>query len=349
MVKIEQHGLSGRKILLCLLLCILAGISLLLSSRVLGEDLQLEIELLPAAEAGGLYIELGEIALLRGDSDLVARLQEVKVGSIPRPGYTSYLGAGQIKYKLRRAGFSPDDFVFRGAARTEVTGDYREITSGQLQEFLLPWIKDELCFFFGVERFEDFPPETEIVIKPAGLNNGGLLVPAGDVYLEPESVNSGRPWGKKNIGFTVYVEGEEYKTIYRTFDIRFYLPVYSLKEDVSRGQLLSKALLVREKRELSHLLEPPLLKLEEITGKKAKRMLPRGEIITPGLLVIPPLVERGQMVKMIVRYKALQIQITVEALEDGFLNETIRVRNNRSGKVVQATVMGPAFVYKELK
>ncbi|MEC9489228.1 MAG: flagellar basal body P-ring formation chaperone FlgA [Halanaerobium sp.] len=333
---------------------LLAGLFIILSLSILGAgpvrgQEPVNIELLPSAEAAGLNIELGEVARLTGDLSQIGELEKIDLGSLPRPGYTAILGLSQVKYRLRQSGLAPEDYTFSGADRVEVAGKYQEVDTDLLEELLLPSIMDELCNYFDLQTFDQFPPETELVLEAAGFNSGKIIIPAGDIYLEADSVNSRKPWGRKSIGFIVYIEGREYKKVYRTFEIRLNLPVYVTKSDISHGQIINNSLLYRKVRDISGLHKPPLLNLDQIVGKEARRRLNRGTVLTADMLVSPPLVERGERVNLVVRYKAMRIRITVEALEDGFLNETVAVRNTQSGKVVQAVVKGPDYVYLELE
>ena len=57
------------------------------------------------------------------------------------------------------------------------------------------------------------------------------------------------------------------------------------------------------------------------------------------MLELPLLVRRGDLVKMISTGGTISVDAEVEALGDGYSQQTIRVRNTRSGKMLSATVL----------
>ncbi len=73
-------------------------------------------------------------------------------------------------------------------------------------------------------------------------------------------------------------------------------------------------------------------------GLCVKRAMNAGEVITRTLLGPPPLVERGQIVRLIYQSPGLLVSARAEALESGAWGETIRVRPLDARKACQGVV-----------
>src|SRR5690606_19977912 len=82
----------------------------------------------------------------------------------------------------------------------------------------------------------------------------------------------------------------------------------------------------------------------EVIGMAAKRRIRAGQTITPALLEQAMAVKRGQPVKIVASQDGIEASTSGEALSDGLPDEIIRVRNVRSGKVIDAKVVEEGVV-----
>ena len=78
-----------------------------------------------------------------------------------------------------------------------------------------------------------------------------------------------------------------------------------------------------------------------VLGKELKRPLRLGTIIKASDLQEPKYVNRGDVVKLIAQTGNLLVSSEGTALTDGLLGEQIRVRNEKSRRIVDARVSGP--------
>ena len=81
--------------------------------------------------------------------------------------------------------------------------------------------------------------------------------------------------------------------------------------------------------------------LKDIVGKISARFIKEGELLTEDMIKSPPLVRRGDLVQVIATDgKGIVISTIGKALDNGFLNNTIRIMNIKSGKVFIGEVRG---------
>ncbi len=86
---------------------------------------------------------------------------------------------------------------------------------------------------------------------------------------------------------------------------------------------------------------------EALYGTLTSRIVGTGEILTPQLIEVPPLIRRGQQVTVLARTGALEVRQTGMALADAGLAQRIRVQTGSGGpggRPVEAVVRAPDLV-----
>ena len=122
------------------------------------------------------------------------------------------------------------------------------------------------------------------------------------------------------------------------------LPVVHAATIIDRGQPLTAADLRLEPINIGKAQRGYFNRLDDVTGKTAKRRIRAGQLLTPTLLSLPLAVRRGQPVKIVASHDGIEASTSGEALTDGQPGEVIRVRNVRSGKVIEAKVIEEGVV-----
>lgn len=111
------------------------------------------------------------------------------------------------------------------------------------------------------------------------------------------------------------------------------------RHSLRRGQLLGASDLRIEQRESSGLPASYLTRPEEAIGLTLRRAVPGGAVLNPATLDAPRAVRRGDLVTLIAGTGSVVVKSEGHAIEDGTLNERVRVRT-RSGRIVEGTA-GP--------
>jgi len=129
------------------------------------------------------------------------------------------------------------------------------------------------------------------------------------------------------------------------FKIRFRLSAL-LKVPVARTTIPQGDILRSEKftYEWLELKSEPILDLDSVSGKRLVRRLPRGQYLKKSDVHEPFLVERGQMVDVILMTGSLQLRGQARALASGRLGQSVPVqlttnRKRMSGQVVSASTV----------
>ncbi len=107
---------------------------------------------------------------------------------------------------------------------------------------------------------------------------------------------------------------------------------------IKRYEVLTEDKVAWEEREIPPFIRHPLRNLEEVVGKRAKRGINRGEVVTADLVEVPPLVGKGQVVELSLKHPGFSLRTKGKALEDGWEGDVIRVRVLASGKRLSARI-----------
>jgi flagella basal body P-ring formation protein FlgA len=137
----------------------------------------------------------------------------------------------------------------------------------------------------------------------------------------------------------IRVDGRPAANLTLTGQVEAFLPVVAAARRLSRGTVLGRADLQMREENIAE-LRNPCLQVEEAAGKRLKRSVAMNQVISGNDLDRPVLVERRQLVTMILAKGALRIRARGRATADGRKGEVIMVENMRSRREVPCEVVG---------
>lgn len=143
---------------------------------------------------------------------------------------------------------------------------------------------------------------------------------------------------KTRITAEVRCDGRESWKLYVPVQVEIWEQVLVAAGPLQRGQLLGPDDIRLAERTMASQARGYLLDPAHAVGYRLKRPLSEGDVITPAVLVAPPLIAQGQRVTLQARTGPLMVQMGGVALEDGLLGEIIAVENRESGRKVEGVV-----------
>ncbi|KFI21696.1 flagellar basal body P-ring formation chaperone FlgA [Nitrosococcus oceani] len=201
----------------------------------------------------------------------------------------------------------------------------------------------EVAHNFVLKQARSLPGNIEVT--PGSLDRR-LRLPKCSHPLKAFFPSGSRPRGNTTVG--VRCTGETPWTVYLSVKMAVYGKVLVATHAISSGFPLSLADLRLERRDLSELRQGYLNEPAQAVGKRLKRPVGLGAIITPGMLEIPKLIRRGQQVILMATAPGLQVNMKGQALEDAGAGEHIRVRNTSSRRIVEGTVTAAGLVQVQM-
>lgn len=148
--------------------------------------------------------------------------------------------------------------------------------------------------------------------------------------------------GRTTIGVRCNIEKKW--SIFTSAIIKTYQMVVVLTQPIQRGEIITRQHLAIEKREVSNLREDFVTQPEQIENKQATRQLNPGTILSLKSLVEPKLIKRGDKVVISTTKPDFSIRMNGEAMMDGAKGQLIKVKNQNSGRIINATVIEPGLV-----
>lgn len=113
---------------------------------------------------------------------------------------------------------------------------------------------------------------------------------------------------------------------------------------LQRGDGLSAADVRAEEQDVTRLGYGYIENLAQVAGRTLTRSLASGSVLSPGALGGRRMVRAGDRVEMVARLDGIEVRAAGVAMGSGDNGARLRVRNESSGKVVDAMVSAPGMV-----
>lgn len=129
-------------------------------------------------------------------------------------------------------------------------------------------------------------------------------------------------------------------TLYVPIQIKRLTDTVIAAHRIMPGDAISENDLLIQKRDKLQLYDGFFYDLRDVEGKVASRMIPAGTVLSKKNLKRSLLIKRNQNISLILKHGAIEISMLGVAKTDGYLNDTIKVINPSSKKIVDALVTG---------
>jgi len=158
------------------------------------------------------------------------------------------------------------------------------------------------------------------------------------VRIELSTREQGRLHGAVPVGVVLSDDQRVLKRGTVTARIESSRPVWVTSRALRRGDRLRAKDLRMEHRDAGRVPREATDRLEVLVGKELKRSVREGEPVRTSWVMAPSIIERGQLVRLIVVRGGLRIEGRGKAISDGALGERIRVVNTDSRRQVVGRV-----------
>ncbi len=291
----------------------------------------MEISFKERASVSDEVVRLGDVAELGENNALAASLAQQIVAQAPEAGTPLILHGQGIVRQLQARVDAPAELSFTGAPATSVTRRAQTIDN----ERVMTMISD----FFAANKHR-LPP-AQISFTPAAP----LLpfaIPEGqlDVEVIPSNPNI---LGSSSFALILSVDGRVVKNMSVRGKLQAMAQVVVASQPLRRGLILDSSHLGEAAVDIDSLPEAQFDR-HSLIGRVLTRSLAAGAPILGYMAEEPPVIRRGQMVRMVISSGALQLSATGMAHSDGRLEQMIKVQNLSSNKTIHGRVTGPGVV-----
>ncbi len=291
----------------------------------------LEVTLLPEAEVTESIVTLGDIAIFSEESDLSNALSSRHIANAHSLDKPLTITKETVINKLQHQLDDQQKVQWNGALAIVITRKSLRITAVDIENAIQEYLLDQV---------EDLPV-AEYSFTPRQLPLPFLL-PTGtlDITIIPSDPNI---LGSKRFSLIYKVNNKVIKNISIRGTLKAMAPVAVLNQSVRRNTIIQPEMVEMKIKNLSE-LRSPCTNLQMVVGKKLIKSHRSGSVLNINHIEFPPVIRKGQLVKMIVQQNGLHLTATGMAAMDGKQDQIIRVKNLRSNKNVFCKVSSPGIV-----
>ncbi|MDR3630070.1 MAG: flagellar basal body P-ring formation chaperone FlgA [Desulfocapsaceae bacterium] len=304
-------------------------VCLLLS--VAGTCRGLEITFKPSVSIDAASVSLVDIADFDDQSDMAQALQTQTVSQAPPPGQENMLQTAEIVRNLTKTLQVPASVLWKGSATVKVYRNGVRIGPEKIQSIIAEFLK----------KSKSNQPEMEIRFIPATLPLP-FMIPVGNVTWTVTPSNPG-VLASSSMTLIFSVDGKVRKNIAIFGHIEAMTPVTVAATALQKGSVLTAAQLSLLTRNIAE-VSSPCFDTNELVGKKINRSVAEGTVIERAWIDIPPMISRGQTVKIVLNHGDLHLTTEGIANMNGMKDQIIRVQNISSKKMLSCRVTAPGIV-----
>jgi flagella basal body P-ring formation protein FlgA len=302
-------------------------IGLLLSSveARAGEPGRIAIE--PQATIRGGTVRFRDLGSFDGSA---ARFGDLEVGAAPEPGETLRLSGYALLGQLRDAGLDESATLYTIPSAVRVARAFQEVSEVELRLAVERKLRDVLAEGESLEAVE-LPRSVRVPVGPF------------EVRVE-EPAPAGAGARRRRVEAKVEQNGEVVAVVPLVARVSAVGPVVVLRRPVERGAILGADDLEIEQRLLAGSSEGALREVADAVGKQARVSIGGGRPLTLQMLSSPPVVRRGDAVRLVIETPEMRLSVPGEALESGGAGERVRVINPTSKRELAGQVIANGVV-----
>jgi flagella basal body P-ring formation protein FlgA len=278
------------------------------------------------AQVVGDRILLGQVAEISGGTEALCRkLSDIDLGPAPRPGRERRVPGRSVESALASCGQLP------GGIRTTipdwivVTGAYQTLSEASLEEVFKTYIERQTG-------------RDETVVSRIRIR-GLKPLPLGNIALSPSGRGDAYIKGNVSLRLGVAVDGKDHGQVTISGWVDRYARVVCATTAIPMGSVIKAADVCLKRMNISKASSRILFDIAQVVGKEARSQIRVGDCLQEHRLTTPPLIEKGDRVKILARAGVVRVATMGIAKADGAEGEQIRVENIASEKTVVGRVV----------
>lgn len=262
-----------------------------------------------------------------GNDELRKKIELIEIGAILPPGNDIVVDEKDIRLCLKKANLESNQIEIVLSKPILVKRVSMEISSDFIKTAIEKYIKSH-----SSEK------KSTVLIKDI-FGAESIILPNGNLTYSIEPKYHSDLLGKVHLMMFLYIDGEFHERLSLAAKVEKVADVIVAKTPICRGQVIEPSNLKFRSVELSQLKGKPFMDLDGIVGKSASKQIYPEMVVLANDVEIPPVLKRGDTVRIIVTYSNITATARGLARENGRVGEKIRVVNIDSKKSLFATVL----------
>ncbi|HUU30060.1 MAG TPA: flagellar basal body P-ring formation chaperone FlgA [archaeon] len=290
-------------------------------------DDKVYIYLKSTAQTNHGQLVLGDVAQVEGfNEELISMLTELPLGPAPVPGESLTIDKAEIRRSMVAHRIDPVKVALAGEDSVEVSRSGSLVSAAELTNLAEEYVK---------RCWQGEPVRTEIIYSrlPEDFN-----LTAENYELEVLTPVNPKVTGSFALSVAAVKNSQVLVRVPVSLKVRAYQNVAVMNKSIRQSEIISPEDFDFAEQEITGMRGTPVTSAEQAAGKRLKRSIKESQILTFDYLETMPLIERGDEVILIVKYKNIRIGCAGKAWQKGRLGDKILVRN-QYGKNLMGQVM----------
>jgi len=312
------------KWVLGLLLAIMAG---WLPCRSGAEELEVRIRDHVSVKGASVY--LGDAASFDPAHDArVEGLRTIALANSPSPGRTMVLSSRYLIGALAAAVTDTTDIRFKLPETMSVHREAQVFSVDEMAEIFKRHVLQKVAW-----------PESDLYFERIRVG-GPVTLPPGDLSWDVKERGHTDYLGDVALVICFMVDGTLVRKVPVSGKVGLERPVIKTSRNIIAGQILEQEDLTVVRERLFDSGNDLLKDKGEAVGKRTLRSLDAGQFVERKMIEDPPLVKKGERVRIEAAGRRIRVTALGRVLQDGRAGEQVKVMNLMSGKEIYATVTG---------
>ncbi len=278
-------------------------------------------------------VRLSDIGSLRGPSkSQLQSLGATVVAKSPQPGQTRLVSIDYVRIRLRQAGVDTGALIYKGPQDVRIARRAATLPVRRIQRAVetairtrMPWKNEDV----GISRITF----DETIALSTGKLSYRIVPNRNEDYL-----------GRTMLALHLFVDGEPARKLWVNATISVMADVVTVNRPLGKHQHIELSHLSVERRDLARMPSDTVSRIEDALGNRTTRMIYPNTVLQSSMIALPPLVKRGDIVKIVANSGPMTISVTGMVKQQGRKGEMVRVVNTDSKRIVTARVIGPGSV-----
>ncbi len=275
-----------------------------------------------------IYVK--DIATINASDALLKKINDIKIGTSPKPGKQKNIPASLIKARILSEIPSDGLEIILPGKIVIVKREFQIIPEESLRRIFRKYVENRL-------------PGKKIKISGIKIK-GNKELASGKLSLEVEEVKDKKISGHFRLIVNAKPETGKSRRILISGWIDRYENVVYAKNEIKKGGTINANNLFTELTNITKYPSDLFNSISMMNGQVAKTKIRKGVLIRQKMISISPAVKKGEMVKVTAKSGLLTVVTIGLATENAQIGEQIRVRNIKSKKIITGLVLNSKTV-----
>ncbi len=270
------------------------------------------------------HVLLKDIANVQADGFLKEVLEKIEIGRSPKPGQVKLFEKKKILSVIEHQQYLSENIIFNSPQKIYVKRESQRISKSRIRQCIDQYLAKAL-------KGRDYQLKS-LDIK--GLEQYS----AGTVKLQIDSGKIINNHGKLSCHVRVMIDGTKEDILNISGIVAVYENIFFAKKRLVKGDIISSECVYQQKKNIYSLRDGFIKTFDEISGKIVKSSIGKNDYLKSNFLLEPPLIKKGDIIRIVVKNNNLLIVASGISMENGFENQLIKVENIGSGKLIRGIV-----------